>query len=127
MTEKGPINDGLTKHEACDGSLGWEPSLKHIELTERMSLFQPVEICAGCGVEKEPTPEQLKWVWHKENCDNPGNLTLLLSSHAFSSHALKEMAGGKHWYIVDVECENCQQSVQIKTDLRECWCLEPQF
>lgn len=122
MTEKGPINNRLTKHEACDDSLGRKKSLRLVQLTEGISLRQTVEICADCGVEKEQTSEQLKWVWHGEQCQNPGDLTVLQSLHGFLGSGVKE-----HFDVVDVKCEGCQQSVQIKTDLRECWCLEPQF
>lgn len=79
---------------------------------------------AESSKEKEQTPEQLKWVWHKETCENPGDFIVIKSLHGFMSSwgDFKD-----HFDVVSIKCGDCGQTAQIKSELRECWCQVPQF
>lgn len=116
MNERRIEHGKATIEIECSGNLGWRPKTERLEVQPGFFIQQTVaEICKGCGAEKELVPEENKWVWHKESCQNPGNLK------GFPSHGPVD-EGLNHRTTLFLTCLDCSANVEIQGPAKPCAC-----
>ena len=124
MDERTEIRHGLKKVEAqCGDNLPWQPlQLQNLEVGENLFIREiTLEKCSGCGIKREAALKPRKWVWHRTDCENPGDIEFCGSSHIIDPEITKKDRF-RHIEQARLFCRDCQAVVTAREFIDNCDC-----